>query len=131
MVIHEKYGHLDRIEDLLPLSLQIMRFKMAAQQRKSYRHGEYTQASVDDLPLADLGPSPAEQAERKERLERLATAMKALGERCRKIIGWKLAGKGFPEIQKLLGAESINTVYTWDHRCRKELLDRMGGSWER
>lgn len=25
---------------------------------------------------------------------------------------------------------SINTIYTWDLRCRKQLLDLMGGSWE-
>jgi RNA polymerase sigma-70 factor (ECF subfamily) len=26
---------------------------------------------------------------------------------------------------------AINTVYTWDHRCRKNLLELMGGDWER
>ena len=30
-----------------------------------------------------------------------------------------------------LGARSINTIYTWDARCRKELLELMGGSWEK
>jgi RNA polymerase sigma-70 factor (ECF subfamily) len=25
---------------------------------------------------------------------------------------------------------SINTVYTWDFRCRKNLLELMGGNWE-
>jgi RNA polymerase sigma-70 factor (ECF subfamily) len=29
-----------------------------------------------------------------------------------------------------MGAQSINTVYTWDHRCRQQLLDLMGGGWE-
>ena len=32
--------------------------------------------------------------------------------------------------ETLLGAGSINTIYTWDARCRKRLLDLMGGSWE-
>jgi RNA polymerase sigma-70 factor, ECF subfamily len=36
----------------------------------------------------------------------------------------------FPEIQKLMGQTSINTIYTWDLRCRKQLLSLMGGSWE-
>jgi RNA polymerase sigma-70 factor (ECF subfamily) len=29
-----------------------------------------------------------------------------------------------------MGAATINTVYTWDFRCRQELLERLGGSWE-
>lgn len=130
VVIHEKYGHLESIEDLLPLSLQIMRFKMMAAKRKSYRHGEHSQVSVEDTPLSDRKPSQAEAYERQQRLERIAAAMKQLGERCRKIMAWKLEGKQFPEIQRLLEAESINTVYTWDFRCRKQLLDLLGGSWD-
>ena len=130
VVLYEKYGHLDRVEDLLPLSLQIMRFKMVAAKRKSYRHGEHSQVSVDDMPLAGREPSPEEAYERQQRLQLLGNAMKQLGERCRKIMGWKLEGKGFAEIQKLLEAESINTVYTWDSRCRKQLLELMGGSWD-
>jgi RNA polymerase sigma-70 factor (ECF subfamily) len=43
----------------------------------------------------------------------------------------KLQGKTFPEIQKIMQAAAINTVYTWDHRCRKHLLELMGGDWER
>jgi RNA polymerase sigma-70 factor, ECF subfamily len=130
MVLHEKYGHLERIEDLLPLSLQIVRFKMMAARRKHVRHGDYTSVPVDELPLPDLRPSVDQAIELKQRRERLARAMSQLGERCRQMLAWKLAGKGFAEIQALLGVESINTVYTWDHRCRKQLLDLMGGSWE-
>ena len=54
-----------------------------------------------------------------------------LGERCRDLLRLKLEGKTFPEIQKIMGAAAINTIYTWDHRCRKNLLDAMGGDWER
>ena len=56
--------------------------------------------------------------------------MSQLGERCRELFKWKLEGNSFPEIQKLMGQTSINTIYTWDLRCRKQLLDLMGGSWE-
>src|SRR3954451_24078326 len=75
LLLHEKYAHLDRVEDLLPLSLQIVRFKIMSQRRKSVRRGEYTQVSVTDLPLPDLDANPAEAFERKELLERLARAM--------------------------------------------------------
>jgi RNA polymerase sigma-70 factor (ECF subfamily) len=130
MLLHEKYAHLESPEDLLPLSLQIVRYKMMSLRRKAVRHGEHTQVSIDDIPLVDLDSNPAGYAERKEMVERLAQAMSRLGERCRQLIRLKLQGKTFPEIQKIMGAGAINTVYTWDHRCRKHLLELMGGSWE-
>jgi RNA polymerase sigma-70 factor (ECF subfamily) len=130
MLLHEKYAHLERPDDLLPLSLQIVRFKIMSQRRKSARRGEYTQVSVTDLPLPDLDANPADAFERKEMLERLSRAMGQLGERCRELMRLKLQGRSFPEIQKIMGAGAINTIYTWDHRCRKSLLELMGGKWE-
>ena len=131
MLLHEKYAHLDRPEDLLPLSLQIVRFKIMSFRRKAARRGEYTQVSVTDIALPDLNSNPADYAERKEMLDRLTRAVAQLGDRCRELIRLKLQGKTFPEIQKIMGAVSINTVYTWDHRCRQNLIERMGGDWER
>lgn len=130
MVIHEKYAHLTAIEDLLPVALQTARFKMNGARRKMVRHGEFTAVAADGIPLADGLPGQDEVLERKQMRERMARAIAQLGERCRKILAWKLAGHGFGEIQRLLGVESINTVYTWDHRCRKDLLELMGGAWE-
>jgi RNA polymerase sigma-70 factor (ECF subfamily) len=130
MLLHEKYPHLERVEDLLPLSLQITRFKMMSLRRKAARHGEYSQVSITDIPLPDLEPSPADQVERKQMLDRLARAMPQLGERCRELMRLKLQGKTFPEIQKIMGVAAINTIYTWDHRCRKNLMELMGGDWE-
>ncbi len=130
MLLHEKYAHLERPEDLLPLSLQIIRFKIMSLRRKAARRGEYSQVSVTDIPLPDLDSNPADQLERKEMLERLEQAIGQLGERCRELIRLKLQGKTFPEIQKIMGAAALNTVYTWDHRCRQRLLELMGGDWE-
>ena len=62
---------------------------------------------------------------------RLIKAIGQLGERCRSILAMKLEGKSFIEIQQTLGAASLNTIYTWDFRCRKQLLELMGGTWER
>lgn len=131
MLLHEKYAHLERPEDLLPLSLQIVRFKIMSYRRKAARRGEYSQVSVTDIPLPDLSANPAECAERKEMLDRLSKAVAQLGGRCRELIRLKLQGKTFPEIQKIMGVAAVNTVYTWDHRCRKNLLELMGGDWER
>ena len=131
MLLHEKYPDVERLEDLLPLSLQIVRFKIVSLRRKTARRGEYSQVSVADIPLADPGASPASYVERKEMLERLDRAIGQMGERCREMMRFKLQGKSFPEIQKIMGVGSINTIYTWDHRCREHLLELMGGDWER
>lgn len=126
LVLHEKYPGVDHAEELVPLALEIARFKILGARRKTARRGEYTQLSVDDLPLADGAAGPFDQAARRERLERLAAALQTLGERCRELFRLKLAGHTFPEIQKKMGAAAINTVYTWDLRCRKRLLEKMG-----
>lgn len=130
MLLHEKYAHVERLEELLPLSLQILRFKMMAVHRKAERRGERGSISLDDVQVADLGPDPGVYLERKEMLERMRRAMSGLCERCRQLMRLKLEGKNFAEIQKEMGARSINTVYTWDFRCRKELLDLLDGNWE-
>ena len=130
VLLHEKYARVTELTELVPLAFQVLRYKMLDAHRKSFRRGEYNQESVEDLPLADPGDDPATQLDQKQRVDRLLAAMTQLGERCRELFKWKLEGKSFPEIQKLMGQTSINTIYTWDLRCRKQLLSLMGGSWE-
>ena len=130
VVLHEKYPNVADLTELVPLAFQVLRFKMLDAHRKLLRRGEYNQESVDDLPLADPGDDPATQLDQKQRVDRLLAAIGQLGERCRELFKWKLEGKSFPEIQKIMGQTSINTIYTWDLRCRKQLLTLMGGSWE-
>ena len=130
VVLHEKYPHVVEQTELIPLAFQVLRFKMLDAHRKSLRRGEYNQESVDDLPLAEPGDDPMVQLDQKQRVDRLLASMAQLGERCRELFRWKLEGKSFPEIQKIMGQTSINTIYTWDLRCRKQLLSLMGGSWD-
>ena len=125
LVLHEKYPALDRAEDLVPLAIEIARFKVMAARRKTVRRGENARVSVDDLPLAGEDPDPFEQAARRERLERLEAALKELGDRCREIFRLKIQGLSFIDIQKQLKAGSLNTLYSWDFRCRKELQERL------
>ena len=130
VVLHDKYPQVSDLVELVPLAFQILRFKMLDAHRKSLRRGEYNQESLDDLPLADPSDDPATQLDQKQRVDRLLASVAQLGERCRELFKWKLEGNSFPEIQKLMGQTSINTIYTWDLRCRKQLLSLMGGSWE-
>lgn len=130
MVLHEKYPELDRVEDLLPLSLEIARLKLWAARRKMNRRGESHSVSVDDVDLVSGESDPFEQTARHETLERIESALAQLGERCRELYRLKLEGYSFAEIQVRLKVSAVNTLYTWDFRCRKQLLAVLGGSWE-
>ena len=130
LLLHTKYREVALLEDLLPLSLQIARFKIVSLRRKAHRRGDDTQVQVEDVPVAAVGLDPAASLEKKEMLERLTAALAKLEGRCRELFRLKLQGKGFAEIQQILGVKSINTIYTWDFRCRKQLLERLGGVWE-
>ncbi len=129
-VLHEKYSQVTELVELVPLAFQVLRYKMLDAHRKALRRGEYNPESVEELPLTDARDDPATQLDQKQRVDRLLVAMTKLGERCRELFKWKLEGKSFPEIQQLMRQTSINTIYTWDLRCRRELLTLMGGSWE-
>ena len=130
MVLHEKYPHVTELTELVPLSFQILRYKMLDQHRKMMRRGEYNQESVEDHPLIDSSDDPSLQVEQKERVMQLIAALQQLGERCQQLFRLKLEGHTFPEILNIFGERSINTIYTWDLRCRKQLLELMGGQWE-
>ena len=130
VLLHGKYGHLERMEDLVPLAFQILRFKLAAHRRKASRRGEYDAVDVTVFPPVSDAPDPATVLERKELLARLMGGIARLGDRCRELFRLKLQGHSFAEIQGRMGAASLNTVYTWDHRCRKQLLESLGGRWE-
>ena len=130
VLLHEKYARVTELTELVPLAFQVLRFKMLDVHRKSLRRGEYNQESVDELPLANPGDDPATLLDQKQRVDRLLAAVAQLGDRCRDLLTLKLEGHSFPEIQTRMGQHSINTIYTWDLRCRKELLSLMGGTWE-
>jgi RNA polymerase sigma-70 factor, ECF subfamily len=125
ILLHQKYGDLDQLEDLLPLALKIVRFKMLAYARKARRRGEFTQVSPDEIQVPDGHADALSAIEQREARERLIAAMSRLGERCRKLLALKLEGKSFAEIRAILGAGSLNTVYTWDFRCRQQLIEAL------
>ena len=129
VVLEQKYGHVTALEELLPLSLQIMRFKLAAFRRKKERHG--IAEDTGEMQIPDPRPTPEEHARKEELVRLLSAAIPKLGERCREILRLKLLGRSFAEIGEALGAASINTVYTWDARCRQKLLEVVGGRWEK
>lgn len=126
-MIERKYGQVERAEELLPLAFQILRFKMTEFRRKAARRGEFDSKPVEDIALSDGAADHALALERRDLQEKLAAAIEKLDGRCRELMRLKLEDKGFEEIRVALGAATLNTVYTWDHRCRQRLRELMGG----
>lgn len=136
VVLTTKYPTVTAIEDLVPLALRVVRYKIMEYRRKAGRHGEFAKPREGDDPVAALpderrSSMPDVQLQRRELSDRLARALQQLTGRCRTLFRLKLDGHSFGEIQRQLGARSVNTVYTWDARCRARLLALMGGAWER
>jgi RNA polymerase sigma-70 factor, ECF subfamily len=129
LLLHQKYEHVTRLEDLVPLAIRILRFKAMAAWRKTRRRGEDTSIPAEETPLPDFSMNPGRMAERRELLDRMKLAFTQLGARCRELFSYKLDGLGFPEIQQRMGVSSLNTVYTWDHRCRERLRELLGAPW--
>jgi RNA polymerase sigma-70 factor, ECF subfamily len=136
VLLTTKYATVTSIEDLVPLALRIVRFKIIEFRRKAGRRGELARPPAEgEDPIAQLADDkswgPEIQMQRRELADRLAEALRQLTGRCRTLFRLKLEGHKFADIQRLLGARTINTVYTWDLRCRERLLALMGGSWQR
>jgi RNA polymerase sigma-70 factor, ECF subfamily len=129
LLLQQKYGHVSRLEELVPLALRIVRFKIVAAWRKARRRGEDRAVPVEEQPLPDFSMHPGRSAESRELLERMKLALRQLSGRCRELFAYKLDGLAFPEIQQRMRASSLNTVYTWDHRCREQLRKLLGNPW--
>jgi RNA polymerase sigma-70 factor (ECF subfamily) len=131
LLLTTKYREVTDLEDLLPLSIKVMRFKILSYHRKAHRRGEDTSVAIEDVDVRDQSTSPHTLAEQRQAVEQLKAALRQLSERCRKLFRLKLEGRGFAEIGNLLGAGSLNTVYSWEFRCRERLRRLLGGTWVR
>ena len=129
LLLTTKYREVTSLADLVPLSIKIIRFKILSHRRKTQRRGENTNVPMEDIDLRDERASPHTLAEQRQAVERLKAALARLGGRCRELFRLMLEGKSFAEIGALLGARSVNTVYTWEFRCRGRLRRMLGASW--
>jgi len=130
LLIATKYASAQTLDELVPLAVQILHFKMSALWRKERRRGESTAIAIEDAGLHDPAPDPEALAVSAQLLEHLAAAFRRLRGRCRDVFQLKLEGRSFREIAEFLGADSVNTVYSWDLRCRKKLRRDLGPFWE-
>lgn len=137
VLLSTKYAHVTAAEELVALGVRIVAFKRAALWRKAARRkdlGETPVAPVDagdgdplDRRPGDL-PDPEAIARDRQRLSIFVEAAVRLDGRCREILRRKLQGASFVDIALEMG-RSVNTVYSWDHRCHKRLKELLGDRW--
>jgi RNA polymerase sigma-70 factor (ECF subfamily) len=125
LLLATKYAHVHDPAELVALGIAILRRKRADLWRKANRRGEPTAEDAAALPLPDGRPSAETSAADRERLRLFEEAAARLGARCREILRRKLDGMSFVEIAAELGAP-VNTVYSWDRRCRETLRRLLG-----
>jgi RNA polymerase sigma-70 factor (ECF subfamily) len=122
MLLIQKYSHVRDQASMLKVAITIARNKMWEYLRQSRREAAFLEEPVDQVDIH-------RELERRQVIDRILPAMLRLPERCRHLLSLKLIHeKGSAEIQTILGANSINTVYTWERRCFKELINILGGT---
>jgi RNA polymerase sigma-70 factor (ECF subfamily) len=122
LLLMQRYPKVRDRVDMLRLSITIARNKMFEHFRQTRRQEELPETIADQIDIH-------RELERRQVIDRVLPAMLLLDERCRQLLQLKLfENKGAAEIQKLLGINSINTIYTWESRCFKQLMVRVKGT---
>ncbi len=107
VVLLEKYTHVETLEDLVPLSIEIANLKMKGHIRKRIRRREDQQVPVEELDLPAAAPNPHRLAERREMLGQIKSASDQLPARCCELVRLKLEGWSFVETPSAWAPTSI------------------------
>lgn len=122
LLLVEKYSDIRDLNSMIKIAVTIARNKTFEYFRQAKREEEFPETAADQTDIH-------REVERRQVMDRILPAMLQLGEKCRHLLQLKLFGeKGSAEIQKLLGVNSINTVYTWESRCFKQLMAIVRGT---
>ena len=122
--LSRKYAHLEDLENLVPVAVQILKFKTWGDNRRRSRRKEDQQLPVDEVLLAAEGPSPEQWVLKRETRELLPKAIRRLSKPCRELIRQQLEGHTLKEIIERSGAPS-GTIYARSSRCREALRKEL------
>lgn len=118
LLIHERYSHLERESDLVPLGIHMAKLKCHEKLRGLYRAGVWPE-NYD--PVSD-DLLPDELLERTQWLEWISAVIPKLEERCRRIFELQLRGFETRAIAETLGL-TVNALHVAALRCRRQALE--------
>src|ERR1044072_287802 len=122
VLLLEKYPYVRDRAGMIKVAITIARNKIWECFRQKKRIAEMPEERIDD---ADIH----RELERPQVADHILRAIVRLGEKCRSLLKLKLLEeKGSADIQRILGVNSINTIYTWERRCFKQLIEILGGT---
>jgi RNA polymerase sigma-70 factor (ECF subfamily) len=121
MILVQKYPHVRDLTSMIKIAVTVARNKMFEHFRHAKREAELLDTTPDQTDVY-------RELERRQVVSQILVAMLRLDDKCRKLLMLKLEEKGSTDIQKLMGANSINTIYTWERRCLKKLMEVVGGT---
>ncbi len=117
IILIKKYSDKESVDEILKISMGITKLLL----QSYYRTGKIDTVDVESANIEDYSPNPEQEARFRQLQSRIMQAVEELGGRCRQLFLLKLDGYSFTEIKVKMGANSIDTVYTWDLRCKKDL----------
>lgn len=127
LILHTKYGHLDKEADVMLLSFKILAYKRLEFVKKERRYGElpenFDQASPDPNAEVDL---LAKHDNEKARtwLGWLRDTIGGMNERCRKLLQLRLEGRTTKEIAIEMSMTE-NYVGVAEFRCKEGIRQKM------
>ena len=125
-----KYPHITRLEDVMPLTTTIAMNHIRHLWRKKTADIQNATVEEDDDSRAssDPGRDPEQQVILRNLIDRMCSviASKRFKDRCRKVLEMVYSGVPYEEIRVTMGAQTMATLYTWVHRCHKELRSGLG-----
>lgn len=127
IVLVEKYESVETLTELLRIAFKVARFKIGnlirlEGRRKTGGLEDEQWEQIQDTPERE----PEDEAIRREQISQLAEAIRSLSKKCQEIFRMKLEGHNFADIAEALRAGSVDTLYVWDHRCRRKLKEVLG-----
>jgi len=124
MLLSTKYGHLERLEDLLPLTFKIMTNKIMDLRGRSWWKAGQTGGDVEGREMPG-GARPDEVFATKEGFARFLAAVRRLDRPCRRILWLRYRKMSTADIRKRIGAVSDQAVNLKVFHCRGRLRELM------
>ncbi len=119
MLLITKYAGVTGQDELVPLSIGIAKNML----RKIRRFGSRENASIDvNQDWRDERSDTERDLLRLEDARMLSRALQKMGEKCRELFRLRLQRKTTQQIMKIMGARTENALYTWNSRCKENLM---------
>ena len=116
-----KYSGVTDEAELVPLSMEIVRYKLL----ETYRKQKWNVSLTDEEGEEKQIPAPGLTAEDHVLLGQLKAAIPKLSQQCRDMFRWKLLEWSYEDMARQTG-KTKNHLYVICNRCKEELQAMLG-----